>query len=227
MPLVYKLLVAIVLICIVLPLSVITHEFGHAMTGLSLGSNNPSIVVWPGWQIYPKFDRSRQAAWPNSAIAQTIFVPKKTPLRLEKSRSYLAQNIFFKPAVSVYSGPLSEKENSLVLLMGSGLNWLLSVLALCFLMIFKNNKFMLIICTPFAFLYYDLVTYSLLPTFFDLKHWIFWGGSHAEPLLALSQLGMAQNLAIVFICAIAIAQSVLTLKVLNAQITGSNLHNKH
>lgn len=84
---------------------------------------------------------------------------------------------------------------------------------------------MLIICTPFAFLYYDLVTYSLLPTFFDLRHWIFWGGSKAEPLLALSQFGWDHNLAVVFICTIAIVQSVSTLKVLNAQITGSNLHN--
>ena len=222
---VYKLLVAALLICIVLPLSVVTHEFGHAMTGLSLGSNNPSIIVWPSWQIYPEFDRSRQAEWPNDAIAKTMFVPKKTHLRLENSRDYLAQNIFFKPAVPVFSGSLSEKESGLVLLMGSGLNWLLSVLALCFLMIFRNNRCMLITCTPFALLYYDLVFYSLLPTFFDLRHWIFWRGSNAEPLLALSQFGWNHNLTVVFICAIAIVQSVLTLKVLNAQITGSNLHN--
>ncbi|GAC18356.1 hypothetical protein GARC_1381 [Paraglaciecola arctica BSs20135] len=225
MPPLYKLLVATLLICIVLPLSVVTHEFGHAMTGQLLGKKNARIIVWPGWQIYPKFDSSKQAEWPKGAIAQTMFVPPRPNLRIENSRDYLAQNILFKPVVRVSSVSLNEKEIGLVSLMGSGLNWLLSVLALCFLMIFKNNKFMLIICTPFAFLYYDLVTYSLLPTFFDLRHWIFWGGSKAEPLLALSQFGWDHNLAVVFICTIAIVQSVSTLKVLNAQITGSNFHN--
>jgi hypothetical protein len=220
-------MITIPLICIVLPLSVVTHEFGHAITGLSLGLNNPSVSVWLGWQIYPELDRSQQVDWPKSGIAQTRFSFYNTHMRIENSLAYQAQDIQFKPTGPVFSVSLSDKENSLVLLMGSGLNWLLSVLALYFLMIFKNNKAMLITCTPFALLYYDLVSYSLLPTFFDLRHWIFWGSNEAEPLLALTQIGVHHNLSVVIIYGIALTQSVLTLKVLNAQITGGNLHNKH
>jgi hypothetical protein len=223
----HKLLVATLLICIVLPLSVVTHEFGHAITGLSLGSNSPIIVVWPGWQIYPEFDSTRQADWPKDVIAQTRFVPQSNYVRIENSRSFLTQKILFKPEKPAFSVSLSATESGLVLLMGSGLNWLLSMLALCFLMIFKNNKSMLITCTPFVFLYYDLVFYSLLPTFFDLQHWIFWGSNKAEPLLALIQIGVPHQLAVGIICGIALIQSLLTVKVLNAQITASNLHNKH
>jgi hypothetical protein len=212
---------------IVLPLSVVTHELGHAITGLSLGLNSPSIIIWPGWQIYPEFDSFRQHDWPQSAIAQTKFSFHSTYLRLENSLAYQVQDIQFKPAGPVFSVPLSEKENAFVLLMGSGLNWLISLLALYLLFKFKGNRFVLVACTPFALLYYDLVSYSVLPTFFDLRHWIFWGSNDAEPLLALSQMGVHHNLAVVIICGIALTQSVLTLKVLNAQITGSNLHNSH
>jgi hypothetical protein len=210
-----------------LPLSVVTHEFGHAITGQLLGKKNARIIVWPGWQIYPEFDSSRQAEWPKGAIAQTMFVPQNPHLIIENSPNHLAQKILFKPAVRVSSGSLNEKENGLVLLMGSGLNWLLSVIALCFLMIFKNNKIILIGCTPFVFLYYDLVSYSLLPTFFDLRHWIFWGSNQAEPLLALTQIGVHPNLAVVVICGIALIQSILTLQVLHAQITVSNFRMQH
>tara|TARA_R110000751_G_scaffold49002_1_gene109325 strand:+ start:54365 stop:54970 length:606 start_codon:yes stop_codon:yes gene_type:complete len=200
---------------------------GHAITGITLGLGRPSITVWPGWQIYPEFDGVRQADWPKSAIAQTIFSFHRTALRIENSPVYLAQNIQFEAMGSVNSVSLSEKEYAWISLMGSGLNWLLSIIALCFLMIFKKNKAILITCTPFVLLYYDLVFYSLLPTFLGLPHWILWGSHYAEPLLAMAQIGVDHNLAVVIICLIALLQSALTLKVLTAQFNGINLRNQH
>lgn len=217
----------IVLICTVLPLSVITHELGHALTGDALGWDRPTISVWPGWQVYPEFNSSSQANWPSNAIAQTTFSFHSTQLRIENSPAYQAQNIQFQPAGIVTSVSVSETESAWVSLMGSGLNWILSISALCVLVLFKNNKTILISCTPFALLYYDLVFYALLPTFFGLRHWIWWGSHHAEPLLAMTQLGVNLNLAVVTICLIALLQSVLTLKVLTAQFNGINLRNQH
>ncbi|MEP1446380.1 MAG: hypothetical protein ABJK37_09750 [Paraglaciecola sp.] len=226
MKLSHKLLISI-LICTVLPLSVITHELGHAITGTALGMGRPSIIVWPGWQIYPEFDSSRQAYWPERAIAQTRFHFNKAGLRIENSPVSLPQNIQFESTPPVNSVSLSKNEYGWVALMGSGLNWLLSIIALCFLMVFKKNKAILITSTPFVLLYYDLVFYCLLPTFFGLPHWILWGSHYPEPLLALVQIGMGHNLAVAIICLIALLQSILTLKVLTTQFNGIKLRNQH
>jgi hypothetical protein len=260
MKLLYKFLLTILLICIVFPLSVVTHEFGHALTGLSLGLKNAYVTVWPGWQIYPDFDRSNQNNWPKTAIATTRFGPSVTAVSwglvaTQKSdwSSILTEpnlddsNYSYWPKSNIvitdfdhnnanyeyeYSLDYQIRDNQpklvspeilitsdsvtngLILFMGSGVNWLASVVALFLLARFKKSRFILIACTPIAFLYYDLVTYTLLPALFGLQHFVFWGGSDAEPLIGLITLGVNKQLAIIVISAIALVQTIVTFNTL-------------
>lgn len=259
----YPLLITISLTCIIFPLSVVTHEFGHAITGLSLGLKNVHVIVWPGWQLYPKFDRSRQNDWPKSAIAMTRFGspvqlgldnppksvwpslqsapklgdtnqnywPKRNialtdfdhknlNLKFEDSLAYQIQDMQLNSASPEIPPVPDTTKNALILLMGSGLNWLLSLLTLFLLVTFKNNRFVLITCMPIAFLYYDLVTYTLLPALFGLKHFVFWGGSESEPLIGLITLGVNKQFAIIAISCIALAQTMVTIKALRKRNVG-------
>lgn len=56
----YRVLIVTLVDCLALSLSVVILKLGHAIAGLSLGLNNPRIIVWPSWQIYYEFNKSNQ-----------------------------------------------------------------------------------------------------------------------------------------------------------------------
>ena len=59
-----------------------------------------------------------------------------------------------------------------------------------------------------AFLFYDILSYTIFPVFFGLQHLIFIGGSYAEPILFLAELGIPSYVSITMICVLCVLQMV-------------------
>jgi hypothetical protein len=99
--------------------------------------------------------------------------------------------------------------------MGSGFNFILAMLALLLLYLTKPKGGGFVILSCCAFLYYDMLTYVLLPQWFGLRHLVFWGGNQPEPIMALTELGVDANVATFAIVSLSIFHTMLLFKCLS------------
>ena len=79
---------------------------------------------------------------------------------------------------------------------------------------FKPKGIWLIITICGALLYYDILFYTVFPVFFNLPHFILWGGIVAEPIIGLSRLGIGQNISVIIILLLSYLQSLFLYKLL-------------
>lgn len=197
-------------------LSVIVHEMGHAMTGQALGQKHARVYVWPGYQLYPEFAQRFDGLWHNQLIALTTFSAPK-PEKIMVADAFIADlERFFELKNQHLERQIlkpSHTEMVLIALMGSGLTWVLSVIALFIASISRTKGGLkyLLLCT--SLLFYDFVSYSFLPYYFSLPHLVFIGGTSPEPLNALVQLGCHQTLVLSLIWLVASIQALLIVKV--------------
>lgn len=180
-------------------LSVISHELGHALGAKIIGSNVYFIHIWPGYELIPKLGKPVTYDWPIDSIA-TI---------------QIRSEIGSQPKLFGSSVTLSDNlAQAIVSFLGSGTTWVISLICLAVLKFFKPQGIWFALFLTGAFFYYDILTYSIFPHFLDLPHLIYIGGNFAEPLLALSYLGMSQNLSAAVIVTLCIVQTNVLLKVL-------------
>lgn len=165
-------LLLILLLCAVLVFNLLAHEFGHCLTMTAFGGTCDSVHAMPGIQVWPlsEFGRLDVENWSGS-IAWT----------------YL-------------SGELpSIWHDGLVSLMGSGSTAIISVLALIILWVFRFPKWVTWGLFFQSWLFLDILTYTILPEWFGLRHFFFIGGTSAEPLYGAIRMGIARDTFIVFV----------------------------
>ena len=166
-----RILIFLLFFPLFISVTALIHEAGHAITGKVLGVGNPNVYFWPGYEIYPNFGKSLPStSWPKKSLAFVIFNP---------------QNEF-------QTDSQKKTVNGIVGFMGSGLTYIVSVVCLLLLWYFKPAGVMHWFLFLGALLFYDILFYSVFPTFFDLPHLVVFGGNIAEPILALEKLGLAQ-----------------------------------
>ncbi|NVK56531.1 MAG: hypothetical protein HWE26_13035 [Alteromonadaceae bacterium] len=172
--------------------SVLTHEFGHALGSKMAGHRVAFIHVWPGYQIVPEFGKPVEYEWPNGVIAVT----------------HAKKVMWHQRSILDISDWLSDKWNtSLPLLLSSGTNWFISIVFIAILLALKPKGFWLSLTV--ALFYYDVFSYVVFPYFFNLPHLIFWGGHYVEPAVALTGLGLHSDVAAMAIVSVCIIQTVI------------------
>jgi hypothetical protein len=213
--------------------TVVAHEFGHALTARLLGSQDVAVYVWPGFQVYPKLGGKSRDRWLGSAIALTdigAMQEHAVPVRVSASSApiyvqerSLPVGIQFSPfpivkePISPAPGrfipargvALSKSSTGLIQLMGSGFTLIISLVCLPLLFLLKPSGILLRMLSAGSLLYYDLFTYTAFPYFFDAPHLLIAGGRVAEPLIGLENLGMGVSLAVPLILALSLALSLL------------------
>lgn len=208
--------ILITLIALPLPLifSVITHEYGHLLTAKMLGIDSFHVYIWPGIELSPNFGRSFPTDWPEGAIAFTnnypvsknalfnagIYDQLSVPSSFSVSSSLGIKSPIAKHVVT------NENQYAIVALMGSVTNLVISFLCISIIYILRPKGMFLIVTVCGALLNYDLLFYSVFPVVFDLPHLIFWGGKTAEPINALTTLGINQYLSLVTIITLSFIQ---------------------
>jgi len=198
------------------------HEVGHALTAFYFDMTDISMYFWPGFNI--SFIMNGNDLFPNvtfesvnnrgaNFMASTGFNPPKLP---ENQISNIANYIVFTD----YNLPklpykLPENQDGYISLMGSGLNYLLSLASIIYLYLTKQRGILFILAVAGAFLFYDILSYTIFPIFFDLRHLIFWGGTAPEPILALTKLGINQNFSVTFIIIVSIIHMLYLYKIMS------------
>jgi hypothetical protein len=211
--------------------TVIAHEFGHALTARLLGNKEVAVYVWPGFEIFPDFGGRFRDEWPGSAAALTDlhstqappaavpFVPPPFAVQGQSLPEGMPPFLPFTagaPASSelgriipVRGAELSTRNNGLIQLMGSGFTLMITLVCLSLLFLLKPAGMLLRILLMGSLLYYDLFTYTVFPYFFGAPHLLFFGGGVAEPVLGLENLGMNAALAVSLILALSLTLSML------------------
>ena len=182
--------------------SVFIHESGHAITGKLAGVGNPVVHVWPGVEVYPNLATLPFAAhWPANRVASVSFARQK---RTDVQFHPAADNQYSLPSpVFVSDSPTKNViAPPVVGVMGSGLTYLLSVICLMSLWLFKPQGVFHTVLIAGSLLFYDLLFYAVFPTFFGLPHVVFFGGTVPEPVIYLAQMGVASWLSISVIIAL-------------------------
>lgn len=141
----------------------LVHELGHGITAELLGGKFNGLFVMPGVQIWPNPGEVFPNDW----------------------QGYIGLVDF------TYG---SDWENGgwqagLVEIMGSGSNLIFATLALAVLWLFRPNGWIRYLLIAESLVFIDLLFYTFLPTF-GLRHWVFFGGDTAEPLLGALKLGI-------------------------------------
>lgn len=209
------------LICVALIyfiLSVFIHELGHGIVGKILGMGNLVIAVWPGVEIFPEMGTLNHIKhWPGSAVAVVSFIPEVKSLSVDIHRefnSYILEPILnIKHSSVVYD----QRRVAVVLLMGSGTTYLISLLCTFFLWLCSPVGILKKVCVFGAFMFYDLLCYSIFPVFFDLRHLIFIGGKLPEPVIALEQLGMPLEISVTLIVIMCCTQAYFLKRLLSKE----------
>ncbi len=164
-------------------LSVVFHELGHLLAARWVGIESSMVYVWPGYQVFPQPATAYPGEWPKGELAFVRFgASNHVP---------------------------SSWQFGLVEVMGSGLNSMLAICATGIMCTRRLKGLWFYTCLCFALLSYDLLTYSVFPTVFNLRHFIFWGGDSAEPLMGLTDLGFNPSFALVIICMLVALQFLL------------------
>lgn len=202
-----KIIKFVIILLLFILFTIISHETGHVLAAKMFGFNL-TFYIWPGYEIYPNLGSIYQYDWPDKAIAFSVYAPPLTP-SLDFDMSTVWSDFPIKEKIE----PVSSFDDSIVDLMGSGFNLLLSFLSLFSIYRFKPKGIWLFIYSMGALLHYDLLLYSVLPLF-DLRHFFFWGGKEAEPILALSKMGLSYSLSISLVIALSAIQFVYLYKLL-------------
>jgi hypothetical protein len=177
------------LVVVALLLSVITHEVGHAIAAEIDGSFDVRLYMWPGIQVYPDFGGERFETWPGTTLALTHITPVLNLISAPSTE--LGRDI------SSSESELQEEHLPIIQLMGCGINLLISLICLTLLLTLKPQAqgWTFKILFLGSLFYYDLLTYTVFPYFFNAPHLLFVGGNDSEPLIALQSLGVAEPLA--------------------------------
>jgi len=191
--------------------SVLIHEYGHVLGAKMVGVDNLRVYVWPGYELTPQFGRPFDGSWPKGNIAFGLLYKSSTILQLkyaEDSSTALLSipSLEIQYLKNTYI-PLTRTQDGVIALMGSTLNLLISFIAALIIYKFRPNGVLLVISVCGALLYYDILFYTVFPTFLNLPHLIFWGGNAAEPIIGLSNLGIDSNISITMVISLSIIQS--------------------
>jgi hypothetical protein len=195
--------------------SVLIHEYGHVLGAKIVGADNLNVYVWPGYELTPKFGEAYNGKWPKGAIGFGVFLPKNNPnisfnidifSELSSTPSLNIQSL--KPKYT----PITRTQHGVIALMGSALNLIISFISALLIYKFKPKGIWFVITACGSFLFYDILFYTVFPIFLSLPHLIFWGGNVAEPIIALSNLGIDQNISITLIILLSILQSLFLYK---------------
>lgn len=155
-----------------------------------------------------------------SAMAERMLTEILEPTNLLHlpRRDFYVQSIFvhkdsapwhgkFAPPTEHYMMPSIEREKlkgAIVALMGSGTTLLVSIAGTFALIWLKPAGFAMHILRLASLLHLDILTYTVFPYFFGARHLLFWGGSRAEPVIALSNLGVPAGLSVTVIVLISL-----------------------
>jgi len=159
-------LVFLLVLGLVAPLNLLLHEIGHCITIDAVGGKCGGIYFYPGVKIYPLNELGREfdGAWETAVGATTYDQPAPT-----------------------------EEARGLVSLMGSGTTASLSLLALLVLYIFRPRRGIRTLLLAQSLMFLDLLTYTVLPHWFDLPHFFVVGGKSPEPLNGAVLLGISES----------------------------------
>ena len=209
------------LICVALIyfiISVLIHELGHGIAGKILAMGQLVIAVWPGFEIFPEMGALNNIKhWPGSAVAVVSFIPEVKSLSVDIHREF--NSYIIKPILNIQHSSVLYDQNrvAVVLLMGSGTTYLISLLCTIFLWLCSPEGILRKVCVFGVFMFYDLLCYSIFPVFFDLRHLIFIGGKLPEPVIALAQLGMPSETAVTFIVIVCCTQAYFIKRLLSKE----------
>lgn len=145
--------------------NLLVHELAHCLTMDAVGGKCESIHVLPGVRV-----------WPVSQIGQPY--PGTW-------NNYFGLTHFSEGAPSTEAG-------GLVSLMGSGSVAILSALALAALFIFRPAGWLRYPLLAQSLMFLDLLFYTILPHWFGLQHFFFFGGSTPEPLNGAVAMGIPE-----------------------------------
>ncbi|MCP5063798.1 MAG: hypothetical protein GY936_15225 [Ignavibacteriae bacterium] len=187
------------MIPIFLILSIFTHELGHALTAFFSGMREIYLSFYPGLRISIIFNS-------NDVFPEILFQ------QTNNLRDGFLASTGYNPPYFPYKLPVSV--HNYIILMGSGFNYLISLLSILFLYLFKPKGILFLFGFMGALFFYDILLYSLLPTFFNLRHLFLWGGETAEPIVALTQLGIDQSYSISTVVVLSIIQIICLYKII-------------
>jgi len=166
----------------------IIHEVGHGVTAQWLGGEFRRLYVFPGVEVWPDPGQPFEGDWGMRVGVAEI----------------------------QWGEEWESWQEGLVLLMGSGSTLLVSCAALAGLWIFRPKHGLAYGFSVIALFYLDILFYTLMPTWFDLPHWIVFGGREPEPLIGAEMLGCPRK---VFITLVLIVSILMTISLAGYWIT--------
>lgn len=204
-------------------LSVLIHESGHAIAGKLAGLGVPVVQIWPGVELSPIFTVTPfPEHWPANRVASVGFARhERAAVQFETGRG--SQYALPTPAFvnkPFYTDSKSMWAASVVGVMGSGLTYLISVICLLSLWLFKPEGTMRLLLFAGSLLFYDILFYAVFPTFFGLPHVIVFGSTEPEPVVHLAQMGVKPWLSVTTIIMLSAMHSVVLVTLLKETRTG-------
>jgi hypothetical protein len=155
-------------VLILLLVNLLVHEFAHCITMNSISDGCEGVYVFPGRKVWPLsgFGETYQGDWENYIGLANYYPDRLAPTR-----------------------PL----DGFVSLVGSGSTAILSLIALMTLWLLRPQGWVerLLLIQSLAF--GDILTYTILPGYFGLPHFFFFGGLYAEPLEGAISMGIDRN----------------------------------
>lgn len=158
------------------------HELGHGITAKALGGEFRGLYVFPGVQVWPNAGQSYEGDW--------------------------GLNVGL--AVTAPGAGWGRWERGLVSLMGSGATMGLAVVALVSLWLLQPQGWLSHVLVAESLLYVDILFYTVLPAWFGMRHWFFFGGQTPEPLDGAELMGCPRWM---FIALVLGASALMTLGV--------------
>lgn len=187
--------------------SVLIHEAGHAFTGKVLGLGTPIINIWPGIELFPNIGASVSTVpWPENSIAYVRFIAETSRLLVEFPEYTRPFNLTPKLKVIATNTNQDHVFLPIVGLMGSGTTYLTSLFCTLYLYFLKPKGVYRTFIAFGAFLFYDILFYTVFPVFFGMSHLIFIGGNHPEPIIYLVNMGVSFGIAVGLVLGICGAQ---------------------
>ncbi len=155
-------------------IGLLVHETGHGLTAAALGGRFTGLYVWPGVEVWPHPGASFNGKW-DGQIGVATYLPGA-------------------------DWEADDWRYGLVSLMGSGTNFLLAALALGCLWAFRPRGRVRLWLLAETWMFLDLTTYTFFPAF-GLRHFIFVGGTSAEPLEGALRLGIPAGVFVTLVVA--------------------------
>lgn len=148
--------------------NLLVHEFGHCVTLNRVKGKCGGVYIFPGIKI-----------WPLTSLGQPYDKPDEWNQKIG-----LTQTIKDAPTL---------KANGLVKFMGSGSVAILSLVALVGLYMFRPHGWLRILLLAQSLMFIDLLTYTILPEWFNLNHFFCVGGDTPEPLIGARMMGIPKS----------------------------------